>query len=364
MDALTLETLLRERVAAAEHGERLPTVRVMMREYRVGQATIQTALARLARQGLLQLQVGRGTFVQRPAARARAGFDGARLLLLSPRRQTERSHAVGRRLQAEFAARGARCVQIIYERIDEALGLLDPDRRFDACVLQSYFDPLPLRLIAFLRERTAALCVDGARLAGVDVDAVASDWRGAIDLAMEQLRAAGHRRIGLVAWPGTVPPLQGVRQHFASLRRCLGGNEQTMPSVELASAPQPGHAVRAELAAALKRIAAPRTGGPTALLIWGGGAHVQELQQALASAGRGPRSASSVLLLCHVDRPEEHGDCFACAGSVSAQAAEEIVALLAWRFEHAAAEPRTVLLPSRFDARASLRRVSSGRAGR
>ena len=81
------------------------------------------------------------------------------------------------------------------ERIDEALGLLDPDRRFDACVLQSYFAPLPLRLIAFLRERTGALCVGGARLAGVevDVDAVASDWRGAIDLAMERLRAAGHQ---------------------------------------------------------------------------------------------------------------------------------------------------------------------------
>lgn len=355
MDAPTLEALLRERVSSAGHGERLPTVRAMMREYRVGQAAIQAALARLARQGLLQLQVGRGTFVQKPVPRARAGFDGARLLLLSPRRQTERSYAVARQLQAEFAARGARCVQIIYERIDEALGLLDPDRRFDACVLQSYFDPLPLRLIAFLRERTGALCVDGARLAGVDVDAVASDWRGAIDLAMERLRATGHRRIGLVAWPGAVPPLQGVRQHFASLRRCLGGSPEAMPAVELACAPQPGHGVRAEMATALKQIAMPRFGGPTALLVWGGGAHAEELRQALKTAGRGPRSASSVLLLCHVDRPEEHGDCFACAGSVSAQAAEEIVTLIAWRFEHPAAEPRTVLLPSRFDARASLR---------
>jgi len=363
MDARALEALLRDRVAAAEHGERLPTVRTMMREYRVGQATIQAALARLARQGLLQLQVGRGTFVQRPVPRARAGFDGARVLLLSPRRQTERSYAVARRLQAEFAARGARCVQIIYERIDEALGLLDPDRRFDACVLQSYFDPLPLRLIAFLRERTGALCVDGARLAGVDVDAVASDWRGAIDLAMERLRAAGHQRIGLVAWPGAVPPLQGVRQHFASLRRCLDGSPQTMPTVELESAPQPGHAVRAEMAAALKRIVMPRAGGPTALLIWGGGAHAGELRHALKTAGRGPRSASSVLLLCHVDRPEEHGDHFACAGSVSAQAADEIVGLIAWRFEHPAAEPRTVLLPSRFDGRASLDRVRLGAPG-
>ncbi len=250
------------------------------------------------------------------------------------------------------------------ERIDEALGLLDPDRRFDACVLQSYFAPLPLRLIAFLRERTGALCVGGARLAGVDVDvdAVASDWRGAIDLAMERLRAAGHRRIGVVAWPGTVPPLQGVRQHFTSLRRCLGGSKKPMPSIELACAPQPGHPVRIEMAAALKRIVMQRFGGATALLIWGGGAPAGELRLALKTAGRGPRSASSVLLLCHVDRPEEHGDCFACAGSVSAQAAEEIVALIAWRFEHPAAEPRTVLLPSRLDARASLHRVPRGAA--
>ena len=37
-----------------------------------------------------------------------------------------------------------------------------------------------------------------------------------------------------------------------------------------------------------------------------------------------------------------------------------VVTLIAWRFEHPAAEPRTVLLTSRFDARASLRRVRLG----
>lgn len=343
MPPTTLEAALRERIAQAQHGERLPTVRALMKAHGVGQATIQAVLTRLATQGLLSLQVGRGTFVLKPSALRREGLRAASVLLLSPRQQSERSHGVARRLQAHFADDGARCVQIVYERIDEALDLLAPDRRFDGCVLQSYFDPLPLGLLAFLRQRTQALCVDGARLAGVDVDAVASDWRGAMDEALQRLRAAGHQRIGFVAWPGPVQPLEGLRQHFRSLRRCLGLDEAAMPLYELGSLPRPGAPADADLQAVLARVPAARRGGPTALMVWGASVSALALREAMARP-----QAPHTVLLCHVNRHEEHLEAFDRVGSDSDQAADEIAAMVRWRLAHPMEEPRTAVLPSRW----------------
>lgn len=339
MPTSPLEAALRERIAQAQHGQRLPTVRALMREYGVGQATIQAVLARLAAQGLLSLQVGRGTFVLKPAELQRDGRRGGSVLLLSPRQQTERSNGVARRLHQTFADDGVRCVQIVYERIDEALDLLAPDRRFDGCVLQSYFDPLPLGLLAFLRQRTQALCVDGARLAGVDVDAVASDWPRAMDEALQRLRAAGHERIGFVAWPGPVQPLEGLRRHFGSLRRCLGLDEAAMPLFELRAVPRPGVASADDLEETLARVPTPRRGGPTALIVWGAAVSGQALQRAMARPG-----APRTVLLCHVNRPEEHLDAFDRVGSNSDEAADAIGAMIRWRLAHPMEPPGTTVL--------------------
>jgi len=49
--------------AGGAAGSRLPSVRALMREFGVGPATVQHALDRLAHEGLLDAQPGRGTFV-------------------------------------------------------------------------------------------------------------------------------------------------------------------------------------------------------------------------------------------------------------------------------------------------------------
>ena len=148
-----LEIALRRRVEDAPHGARLPPVRQLMREFKVGQATLQEILGRMARQGLLQLQVGRGTFVHKPGRSGASSLIGARVLVLCARIQSERGHQVADQVQEQLSAAGARCVKLVYERIEEALEVLRLTARFDACVLQSYFDAIPLGLLAFLRER-------------------------------------------------------------------------------------------------------------------------------------------------------------------------------------------------------------------
>jgi len=62
--------VLRDRVAAGDlrPGERLPAIRTLAGELRVGRHTVEEAYAELTAEGLLEARVGRGTFVAEPWA--------------------------------------------------------------------------------------------------------------------------------------------------------------------------------------------------------------------------------------------------------------------------------------------------------
>jgi DNA-binding transcriptional MocR family regulator len=64
---------LRVEIAAAEGGQRLPSVRELMARHGVGPATVERALAALTREGIVEAQPGRGTFVAPQASAAPRG---------------------------------------------------------------------------------------------------------------------------------------------------------------------------------------------------------------------------------------------------------------------------------------------------
>jgi len=77
---------LRDAVAGAAPGARLPSVRELMAEHRAGPGTVQQALARLAEEGLVVPRPGRGTFVaERPADAGGEGDLGWQALALGDR---------------------------------------------------------------------------------------------------------------------------------------------------------------------------------------------------------------------------------------------------------------------------------------
>lgn len=354
MNAQDLEAALRTRVDQASHGDRLPPVRDMMREYKVGQAVIQEILGRMARQGLVQLQVGRGTFVHKPGRSAASSMANARVLVLSARVQSERSHQVAGRVQEQLSTAGARCVQLVYERIDEALEVLRLSARFDACVLQSYFDAIPLGLLAFLRERCGAVIADGARVTGVDLDAVASDWRGALDIAVDHASEAGHRRIGLMAWPGSVQPLEGLRHHFISLRRALRRSEAEMPLIELRRIPRPEEGDGEFVQDAFARAWADKSSRPTALVALGLGPGGSALSAAIEQHKlRIPRDLG-VIMLGHVDVANDSNSRFDMVGSRCEDAASALVAQVCERIQYPARDHCTVYLENHYRKAGSL----------
>lgn len=71
---------LRDLIGAAAPGAKLPSVRMLMSEYRVSPATVERAFAQLAGEGLIDPKPGQGTFVRPPpVAVAEAEFGDADL---------------------------------------------------------------------------------------------------------------------------------------------------------------------------------------------------------------------------------------------------------------------------------------------
>jgi len=340
-----VETALRRRVDAAAHGDRLPPMRTLKHEYRVGQAVLQDILQRMAHQGLLRLQVGRGIFVQKPLSAPKGGLAGAKVLLLSQRANSDRNQQVSRLLQGQLVTAGARCVAREYDRIEDALEVLRLTERFDACVLQSSFDAIPVGLLAFLKERGVAVVADGARVAGVDIDAVASDWRSALDTAVDALIERGHHRIALLGWPNELE--LGLRHHFVSLRRILHRSDKEMPLIELDPVPQDGESPAAMWERALALLWLRLDARPTAIVIWSRDGDGNVLAEAIAAVRIRVPQQLSVVRLGHVDVAAEHRERFDVIGSCAVDAAEAIVTQLRRSIEKPQESPSTVYLPVR-----------------
>lgn len=331
----TLYAWLLDQIDHMRHGEQLPTVREIMNLQGVGQGSVQAAFQRLKDQGLISAHVGRGSYVVKPDSQvrlppeSRPGVALRNLLILSNASMNERGVLVQNLIVDDVRSHGGRVVQLSYHDVAHLMEILSSIPTFDAAILQSHFERIPLRLLALLKQKTRALVVDGHSVTGVDVDHVGIDWEEAIVAAMDHLTGLGHQRIQLVSLDATAQPLIHARRFFQRLSDWRGMPVE-LADVTLSGLRHPSSPVAAQLAKALDEITNNR---PTALLFLGL-ADALGIRDTLIGAGIAIPDEMSVVLLGHPDVPTEHLGQFAVFGGSHAEAAQQLLEVIRRRLKN------------------------------
>jgi DNA-binding LacI/PurR family transcriptional regulator len=355
-----LETLAGE----ARPGDRLPPIRELMRRFGASQVLVQRAFRDLKARGLIESQVGRGTYFRGESAapstpaeavvvgmapRARAAATRS-VLLLRRSISIARGRVLVEGLHRRFASEGHPVLEVSYTDSEHARTVLKALPSFDACVVQSTYRTLPIDLLAPLRDKCRVLAVDGAALVGADVEAVGTEWGEPLAQAVAILQRAGHRSI---AYASTAQPFlatQMGRRRFEHLRESLADIVLHDISVPL----MPDERYAETLVNQLKALADESGRLPfTALVAWGveDGAAFRAL---LAQAGITVPGALSVVLLGRIDLPNEHAGFFDTVGCSVADQVEMLYQAIQARWAMPSAPYGVQFTPVRRQAGASV----------
>ena len=285
-----------------------------MRRFAVSQMVIQRAFQGLKARGMIASQVGRGTYFRvegeagvGPGASSPAGRS---VLLLRRSISITRGRVLIEGLQRRFTADGHRVLEVSYTDPAHARTVLKGSPRFDACVVQSSYKTITIDLLAALKEKCDALAVDGAALAGADVEVVGMEWGEPLAAAITLLQQQGHNRIAYATTSHPFLATQMGRRRFDYLQTTLTGTE--LQAITVPHLPDENYeAVLVEMIKA--SLDASGRLPFTALVAWGieDGARFRELLQ---EAGVGIPSLLSVVLLGRTDLANEHANFFDTIG--------------------------------------------------
>ena len=311
-----LDRYLDDLASQAQAGARVPSIRDLMRRFKVSQAIVARAFAALREQGLIASEVGRGTFFQAGDARvgrkAAAPRSGPRSVLLLRRSVSiQRSRVLIQGVQRRLTDAGHRVLEVSYTDSAHAHDVLRTLPSFDACVIQTTFETITIGMLATLRDKAGVLAVDGAALAGLDVDAVGVEWGEPLSAATDLLRQRGHRRIAFATTTHSFLANQLGLKRWAQLQDAAPSELQLLPVPKVSY-----EDYEAALVDLLRtRMDADAEGRLpfTALVCWGieDGSRFRSL---LSAIGIDIPGSLSVVLLGRADLVNEHADFFETFG--------------------------------------------------
>ncbi len=344
-------------VRAGKPGDRLPTVRELIKQHNATQSAVKTALADLKDRNLITSHVGRGTFIAEDSSVRQIFQDQKRILLLTKQGVMPRGVRAMEGLGDQFAKDGHRAIQVIYQNFEDLLEMLPNSAPFDGCVLSTRFSTVPVSLLSSLKRLARVTVIDGAIVSGLDVDCVGINWSDAMDLAVSKLRSLGHRKVLLVATTSEAGPMAQAKSHFASLVRwgIVEGDERSIICVDNVAGDEA--AIEAEMADKLaERLSGRDAGGYTAVVTLGlfDGAVVV---RCLDSLRLEIPDDISVIALGTNDILVEHLDFLTTAGSSTGAAVDRLSMIMRDRLADAPAAYRTHYLPTDLVERSSCRAV-------
>ncbi|MCG8509989.1 MAG: substrate-binding domain-containing protein, partial [Rhodospirillales bacterium] len=249
---------------------------------------------------------------------------------------------------------GCRVVEVSYTDGRDAIRILRNMPRFDACVLQNTFEPISIDMLSAARQKTEALVVDGAVLAGTEIDAAGNEWGSAVDLALDYLQAKGHRAIGYVQTSHFLLATELGRIRFLA-RTVRSESEEPGILIEIPAWPQEDYE---QLTA--KRIGELKTPSGrlpfTALIVWGienGAGFVSSLSE----CGVEVPSDLSIILIGRTDLDNEHAGFFTICGTDTGTQAKALHDAITERWQDRSGEYRVRYLPMQFFEGRSVRKL-------
>lgn len=213
-----LYRLLLERLSRLSDGDNFPTLREIMREYRVSQFTAAPALKRLQEKGLIASHVGRGSVVTRSAGRRH----GATILYLRPDWPSFSIQAMEEAMTGEAAARGYHCEILRYDIAADIYRQL-PGFEADAVILDPIqFDHFTAEQLQILTSSVLPVVLCRSTLPVFNIKCVGSHLMETGITAANYLYRNGHRKIGVLFSEGRSYTMTTVVDTLLLCARTLG----------------------------------------------------------------------------------------------------------------------------------------------
>ena len=213
-----LYRLLLERISRLSDGDNFPTLREIMREYRVSQFTAAPALKRLQEKGLIASHVGRGSVVTRAAGRRH----GATILYLRPDWPSFSIQAMEEAMTGEAAARGYHCEILRYDIAADIYRQL-PGFEADAVILDPIqFDHFTAEQLQILTSSVRPVVLCRSTLPVFNIKCVGSHLMETGITAANYLYRNGHRKIGVLFSEGRSYTMTTVVDTLLLCARTLG----------------------------------------------------------------------------------------------------------------------------------------------
>lgn len=189
---------LRQKIHSMAAGERLPTVRGLMREFGVGQSVVDKALTILRQEGIIDAHVGRGMFVRSPGRpRCVERFDVFLFDYDSAMREGTFHHALLAQLGRQLGSRGQSIrirnlgTDASYPAFDQMLAEADVEAMF----IDGIRD---LGLLEAARQRKIPYVLIFPNQVLPQPSSVEIDNASAMRSVFDHLRELGHRRLACI----------------------------------------------------------------------------------------------------------------------------------------------------------------------
>jgi len=326
-------------IARLGAGERLPTVREIMRQFRTSQRVVERALAPFIGAGRLEVRRGLGIVIRDPVPPAPQ--HEADILLLYKVSDSRLARNLILEIEKRMKAAGISILLLGFSDEAQALSVLSRIGRFRVCLLQTHFETLPLPFLSRITEIADSVVFAGISATGLRMDAIGTNWREALALAWRNLRAAGHERIGFLTSAHSARPIAMARREYQRLCEAAGQGAGWLIELDALPGSFPGDDMTASIAGLRGEDGALAV---TGLITWG----VVEgylLDRALGENRIVPGRDLSVIMLGSVDFPSEHLNRFDTVGNADAEKIDTFERVLRDRLTPEGPPPEIHYLP-------------------